>query len=204
MQETDKAKFVAILKGLAAIKPGVKLTDESYEIYWLSLQEWSYEEFRKAAVHLASASEFMPNPFHFEQLRKAARPLPGEAWAKVLSFVRSAYRPSGHHLIDPYSEFDATTLHAVAAIGGFRAIAMSDMSSTPFLEKRFVENYDSMQDMQDVRQALPQIAASQCGPTVLANGLLKRFKPPSDQTGLFSVDQQTKPLPTQAESKAKR
>ncbi len=153
MQQADKPRMAAVLKGLAAIKPGVKLTDESYEIYWLCLERWPFEDFKRAAVHLASQSEFMPNPYHFEQLRKAGRPTPGEAWIKVLVHVRAnAYRGGGVVV-------DDLTDRAVASIGGYHAIGMCEADKTHFLATRFGEAYDAIQDAEDVREALPQIAA---------------------------------------------
>lgn len=185
MQQADKERFVDVLKGLAAIKPACNLTNESYEIYWLALRDWPFDDFKRAAVHLASESEFMPNPFHFEKLRKAGRPLAGEAWARVLEFARRDWRPGGGHLRDPRIEFDETTRRAVDAIGGFRAIAMSDSNSTQFLAKRFAENYDGLQDVQDTRSALPQLAARPDrvnGPESV-NGLLSRLSPQGDNDG---------------------
>lgn len=170
MQQADKTRFVEFLAGLATIKPGVKLTKESYEIYWLVLHEWPFDEFRKAALHLAASSEFMPNPYHFEQLRKAGRPTPGEAWAKVLAHVRAnAYRGGGVVV-------DELTDRAVAAIGGYHAIGMSDTDKTHFLATRFNEAYEAMQEAEEVRVALPQIA----GP-----GVAKRLKGPASARDLL-------------------
>lgn len=157
MQQADKPRMVEFLKGLAAIKPGVKLTTESYEIYWLALKHWPFDEFKRAAVHLATQSEWMPNPFHFEQLRKAGRPTSGEAWIKVLAHVRAnAYRHGGVVV-------DELTDRAVAAIGGYHAIGMSESDKTHFLAAKFGEAYEAIQDAEDVREALPQIA----GPSTL-------------------------------------
>lgn len=153
MLPADKPRLVKLLMGLAAIKPGVKLTAESYEIYWHVLQAWPFDEFQKAAYHLAAQSEFMPNPYHFEQLRKAGRPTPGEAWAKVLAHVRAnAYR-SGGIVVDELTD------RAVASIGGYQAIGMSDTDKTHFLATKFNEAYQAIQDAEEVRQELPQIAA---------------------------------------------
>src|ERR1700759_829480 len=94
MIDADKAEFIGVLVGLAAIKPGKDLTREAYEIWWLAMRDnWTLEHFKSAASHLASSCEFMPSPYHFEQLRKAARQTAGEAFAQALQHVRtSAYR----------------------------------------------------------------------------------------------------------------
>lgn len=150
MQLADKAKFVNVLKGIAAIKPAVKLTDESYEIYWLALQDWSYEDFRQAAVHLAKSIEFMPNPFHFEQLRKAATTaVCADEWAKVVAVNRGqASRES----------LSAKTQRVLATMGGWSAIRQMLTSELPFREKRFSELWAEIGDTDEAREALPQIA----------------------------------------------
>src|SRR5690349_13020064 len=71
MQPADRKKFIEVLTGLAAMKPGGKLTPESIELFWNAMQDWALEDFVAAANHLARSHEFMPNPYHFEQLRRA-------------------------------------------------------------------------------------------------------------------------------------
>ena len=156
MIESDKTKFIATLMGLAAVKPGKGLTKEAIEIWWLAMESWNLEEFKQAAAHLVRSIEFMPSPFHFEQLRKAGRPTAGEAWEKARKACGSAIQcgqvthngTCGDEMID----------RVVRAIGGYGAIAMSDRDKLPFLERRFAEHYASIQDASDVREAVPQIA----------------------------------------------
>jgi hypothetical protein len=163
MQPNDKPQFLAVLNGLAAIKPGAKITTEGLNLWWSAFENWTIEEFREAAAHLAKSSEFMPNPYHFEQLRKAGRMTSGEAWAKVLEYVRGG----GYHQWDcglptwnkDHPQLtDPLILAAVRAIGGFDAIAMSKTDQTPFLERRFAEHYDAISDVEDVRESVPRIA----------------------------------------------
>jgi hypothetical protein len=151
MQPEDKPKFLATLNGLAAIKPGAKLTAESLTLFWNALSHWSIEDFTAAASQLARTSEFMPNPYHFEQLRKAGRLTAGEAWASALEIARLGLYRHGHVHSDPNTEA------AVRAIGGYKAIAMSSTDQTPFLERRFAEHYAAISDAEDVRQAVPQL-----------------------------------------------
>ena len=89
MLPADKVELVKILAGLSTIKPGVKLTPEAYDVWWLAMQHWSIDEFRSAAAHLARSVEFMPSPFHFEQLRKANNPTSGEAFAMAVRHAAS-------------------------------------------------------------------------------------------------------------------
>jgi hypothetical protein len=154
---SEKPDFMAQLMGLAAIKPGAKLTKESYEIWWRAMQSWSLDDFKAAAAQLALSMEFMPSPFHFEKLRKAGRPTASESWAKVLAAVRATAYGRGGVVVSDLVD------RAVAGIGGYRAIGMSETDKTHFLEKRFNEAFESLQDAEDTRAAVPEIAYSGTG-----------------------------------------
>lgn len=160
MQPADRPEFVEILEGLAAIKPGAKLTPAGLRLWWNSMSAWPIAEFREAASHLARSVEFMPSPFQFEQLRKAGRMTAGEAWALVLEHARSgADEPE-----------DPLTRRSLRAMGGLRTVSMSQTDRTHFLEKRFCEHYEALQDVTEVREALPAIAD-----TPLAQATAKRL-----------------------------
>ena len=153
MNEADKPEFVAALTELAALKPGAKLTPESYVAWWNAMQPWDIVDFCDACARLRDSMEFMPNPYHFEQLRKAGRTTSGEAWAEVLRIVRSGeFRQANGQSTNPLIR--AT----VRAIGGYEAVAMSNTGSTHFLEKRFAEHFESITDAEDTREAVPQLA----------------------------------------------
>jgi hypothetical protein len=150
MIETDKPKFCKTLLGLALVKPPhAKLVAEAYEIWWQALQDWPLEEFQQAAAHLSKSVEFMPSPFHFEQLRKAGRPTAGEAWADIRAMARHSYEGE---------PADPNAARALRALGGLRAVAMCDSDKVHFLERRFCEHFEQIQDAVEVRTALPQIA----------------------------------------------
>jgi len=151
MTESDKVEFVKIVLGLKAVKPGAPLSDEGLELFWNALREgWELADFKAAANHLARSSEFMPNPFHFEQLRKAVRRTSADAFAIARACWRSGGRSTGDALID----------RAVAGLGGYEACGMTQTDKLSFLERRFAEHYADLQDVEEVRQAVPQIAAS--------------------------------------------
>lgn len=144
MRATDRIEFVKALNGLAAIK-GKELTPEALEIWWRSMGRWSIEEFKAAASHLATAHEWMPNPFHFEQLRKAGEPTAGEAWLTVL----------GGKPLEPGSR----VARAAAVCGGQQAIRMANVErDLPHVQRRFKEAYDELSEVDQVRDALPQLA----------------------------------------------
>jgi hypothetical protein len=149
MTPTDKPRFIKQLMGLAAIKPGKELTAEAYEIWWQAMQDWPLDEFKQAAAHLAKSVEFMPSPFHFEQLRKAGRPTAGEAWADIRAMARHSFEGE---------PTDPIAARALRALGGLRSVAMCDSDKVHFLERRFADHFEAMQDSEEIRQALPQIA----------------------------------------------
>ena len=149
MTDDQKPAFVAALTELKALKPGGPLTKEQFSAWWNHMRtRWEISDFQCACRKLADDLEFMPNPFHFEQLRKAARTLPGEAWAQVLECARKGLKLPDDQLIR----------RAVEILGGIRVIAMSETDKTHFLERRFVEHYEQLQDAEEIREALPQIA----------------------------------------------
>jgi hypothetical protein len=148
MTPTDKPMFVAALNELAALKPNAKLTTESYTAWWNAMHDWDLADFRAACAKLRDTCEFMPNPYHFEQLRKAGRMTAGEAWAQVRAAARS-----GDNCPD-----DPTIYAAVRALGGMRAIGMTNSDQMQFLERRFAEHYDAIGDREEVRHALPNLA----------------------------------------------
>lgn len=153
MKPTDKPAFVLQLIGLAAIKPGAKLTTESYEIWFNALHHWTLDDFKAAAAHLATSMEFMPSPFHFEQLRKAGRPTAEEAW-KVARGTARRYRENQPA---PQSS-DSFLDHVIrTALGGYRALAMCNSDYIDVRFRQFKEAYESLQDVEDTRSALPQL-----------------------------------------------
>ncbi len=150
MLPADRIAFASVLNGLAAVKPGAKLTPEALEIWWQAFQHWTIEQFRQAAAHLVRTCEFMPNPFHFEQFLKSNRPTSGEAWARVRELVRAGESTSGDALIDS----------AVRALGGYRALGMTHSDQMQFLERRFAEHYESIGEAERTREALPALMRS--------------------------------------------
>lgn len=150
MQPADRAEMARILVSLAEIKPNGKITPEALELWYSAMSSWSIEEFRAAAQHLMLHEEYFPNPWHFQQLRKAQRMTPGEAWAIALQHVRSG----AYHAGPAIPEVERT----VKALGGWKVLAWSTVDSLPFLEKRFASHYDQLADVADAREELPQLA----------------------------------------------
>lgn len=159
MQPTDADPFRNIMRGMCKLyaqEPDAVLLDA----YWLALGSWTLAEFSQAAAHLMANTKFMPRPADFNDLRKASRPVAAEAWVKAIQSCSTAWRPSGYHA---GTSGDPLIDNAVRAIGGYAAIAQCEQDKLHFLERRFTEIYESMQDANDVRQALPQLTNSTFG-----------------------------------------
>jgi hypothetical protein len=129
------------------------MTLPALDLYWLAMQSWELDEFKQAAVHLLSNCQFMPTPYDFEQLRKAGRPSAAEAWAKVLDLVRHSNYANGSG--------DALIDRAVSACGGYRLVGQQSDDSLPFMERRFAEHFETLQDAEHTRSAVPSITAQQ-------------------------------------------
>lgn len=155
MNTGDRKQFIEIVMGFAELK-GKQLSAPALELYWRSLRHWSLEDFQQAAEHLIRTCEFMPMPKDFEDLRKAGRPTAGEAWARAVASCGSCHSARGY--TSGGSCGDQFIDRVVRAIGGYRVIAMCDSEKLHFLERRFSEHFETMQDATDVRESVPQIA----------------------------------------------
>lgn len=177
MTPKNEPEFARIVTGLAAIKPGKALTPEGIALFWGAMQDWTIEEFRSAAAHLARSVEFMPNPYHFEQLRRASKPTAGESWAKAIAHAASSAYRAGP-LWDPIID------SCVEALGGYVAIAMTDTDKLHFLERRFCEHFEAKSDVDVARAALPNVTdrRSVSGPKKAAYSLASEGSPESLDT----------------------
>lgn len=153
MIAADRKKFLEIVIGFAELK-GKALSAPALELYWRSMQAWSLEDFQAAAEVLLRTTEFMPTPKDFEDLRKAGRMTPGEAFSRAMEIARdcSPYRTStsGDERIDA----------AARACGGYFAMGQQETAKLGFLERTFTEHFAAISDAQDTREALPRIAAT--------------------------------------------
>lgn len=152
MQPSDRKKFLEIVLGFAELK-GKQLSAPALELYWNSMQAWSLEDFQAAANQLIRTTDWMPTPKHFEDLRKAGRPTAAEAFAKAIGWARD-----GSYTTPARSPEAILIDRVVASLGGWIAITSYDQEKLHFLEKRFAENYEMIEDASDTREALPQIA----------------------------------------------
>lgn len=152
MKPEDKAEFAKVVLAFAELK-GKALSLPAVELYWACMQDWEIDAFKRAALHLLKTAEFMPQPKDFEDLRKASDDTSGEAFAQAVAWTRS-----GDYRTPAKSERGKRIDRAVQAIGGYQVLAMCEEDKLHFLERRFTEHFESMQDSDAVREALPDIA----------------------------------------------
>lgn len=152
MQPHDRKAFLEIVVGFAELK-GKQLSVPALELFWNSMQDWSISEFRAAANQLVRTCEFMPTPADFHKLRTASRLTAGEAW------------------IDAPTSTDPIVVRALRAATQGRYYGHIPLEELPWVQKRFVEFYDEMRDVDDTRRALPH------------------YTPPrlNDRPGLFQI-----------------
>lgn len=152
MTDADKPEFLRILNGLAAVKPGAKLTPEGLHLWWIAMAEWSLPEFIAAASHIARTVEFFPNPFHFDQLRRtAAEQTAGDAWALVLAKVRTI-SPRETASVTP--KIDAV----VRQMGGYGHLACMTQEDLPHRQRRFTELWAECGEVEEAQRVLPSAA----------------------------------------------
>lgn len=143
MQPADRAEFMRVLNGIAAIK-GKELTTEALSLWWSAMSDWSIEAFKSAASHLVRSCQFMPTPYDFEQLKRAGELTAGEAWRQVLA----------GGALEPGSRL----ARAAAIVGGQYAIRHANVErELPFVQKRFEAAYNELTDVDSARAVLPQI-----------------------------------------------
>lgn len=147
MRSTDRIEFLRVLNGLAAVLPGAQLTAEALEIWWGAMAQWTLAEFRGAASLLVSKQKWMPGPHDFEALRRVDEPTAVEAWAQALAACRGWRHPDALP--------QGRIARAAAAVGGYRAIAMSDVEAQlPHIARQFKEAYDQLSTVEETRESL--------------------------------------------------
>jgi hypothetical protein len=145
MQQADFARFRNVMAGLAELYQR-ELSNTLLDVYWLALRDWSLAEFEAGAGKLMKTAQFMPRPADFNDLRKAALPTAGEAWASVLTHLRGGYRDGSG--LTP--EID----RAIRSLGGYRTLAMLPVDELQWQEKRFAQHYGEMAEADHKREPL--------------------------------------------------
>ena len=159
MQPNDRAEFARVLAVLASIRR-VDLTAEALDLWWSSMRDWPLAEFKQAASHLVKSCRFMPTPFDFEQLRRAAMPTAGEAWEKAIAACLG-WR-YGNVTVDPLTD------RVVRMVGGYQHLAIEPLDTQHFTRNKFLEMYEELAETEGTREAVPQIAGPPQTPRLTA------------------------------------
>jgi hypothetical protein len=139
MQAQDRRAFLEVVLGFAELK-GKTLSGPALELYWNAMQDWTLDEFKQAANALLKSSEFMPTPKDFYDLRRKMRPTAAEAWSLFPTDPR------------------AKRALAIAAQG--RNPGHIPLDELKWVQKRFMEVYDELTDVDDARESVPLLAVT--------------------------------------------
>lgn len=160
MTPDDRKPFLEVVIGFAELK-GKALSAPALELYWNAMQHWPLDAFRAAAQQLVRTCQWMPTPKEFEDLLRAAEPTAGEAWDAVYL---------GHGELTPR----AARAALIASNG--RRLAMLDIErEIPHVQRRFLEIYDELTDVEQTREVLPYLG--DLAPRIRSDGL-KRLGAP--------------------------
>jgi hypothetical protein len=157
--DADKPRFVAAIEELALVKSNAKLTKEAFRAWWNAIcqQGWAIEDFCAACAKLRDESEFMPNPYHFAQLRKRATSLTGgDAWSRAVAHARDLPAIGGHLQEQPSG--DAVLDRVARMVGGYKAIANASERDLQFMGQRFLEHFAEVSEGEEAREAMPALA----------------------------------------------
>lgn len=164
MNLEDRKAFLEVVVGFAELK-GKQLSAPALELYWNAMRgRWCLDDFRAAAAHLLQTCEFMPTPKDFEDLRRKGEPTAGEAWQLAL-----------HGKAEPGSR----AARAAAIVSNGRRLAMMDIErELPHVQRRFFEVYADLEDADEARGGVPQIAGQRAAEGLTHVGRLQRQLPP--------------------------
>ena len=140
MKPDDKPDFLRIMNGMAAVFGG-QLTPEALDVWWSAFGGWSLMDFTHAAGAAVTRCKFMPRPADLFDVKRASRPTPGEAWEIA---------GSGK---------DALADKAMNIATQGRYFGHIQYDEHPWIQKRFLEVYEQLADVEDSRAAAPQLAA---------------------------------------------
>lgn len=149
MLPTEYPRFKNVMASMAKVFER-ELDQPLLDGYWLALADWPVERFEQTAKHLLATCRFMPRPADFNEALKAGRLTASEAFSKALQHVRtSAYRDGllGINLID----------RTIEGCGGYFSLAMTDNDDLQHFERRFSAHYQTLQDAEETRQAIPEV-----------------------------------------------
>ena len=181
MLADERGAFRNVMVGMAKLYER-DLDAPLLDAYWLALSNWSIEDFKRAAGHLMATSKFMPRPADFNALKKAGRKTPGEAWL----LAKASWSTGGRNVVTGEicgaTSGDELVDQAVRMIGGYSVIARSTDEQLGFLERRFTEHYEALQDVTVTREAVPQLTRMNGSSKLGGPDAVRKFLPPGEDS----------------------
>lgn len=154
MQQADFARFRAVMAGMAEVYQR-DLSGPLLDAYWLALGAWSLGEFEGACSQLLRTSRFMPRPADFHEMRKSATcRTADEAWQIACGKTE-----------------DPLIIRARQIATQGRYLGHIDLDELKWVQRKFCEVYDELQDVAETRQALPRLQTLLAVP--VSTGLVK-------------------------------
>ena len=156
MDDRDIAEFTATLTGLAEMFDK-KISDTLFKLYWQTLNDLSFADFKKAANHLALTVKFFPKPVEF---RECVLPDISTQAAMAYAKVEQAFNREGI-----YSSliFDDPVIHAVIDnLGGWINYCNLSEKDVKWWRKDFEQRYQNF---------APLVAAGIWKPSLMLEGL---------------------------------
>jgi phosphoglycolate phosphatase-like HAD superfamily hydrolase len=139
MKEQDRTEFVRIMNGTAVVY-GSSLTPEALGIWWNAFHEWTLDQFREGMSAAVTRTAFMPRPADVFDIRRAARPTAGEAW-EIAGQGR-----------------DELADRALSIATQGRYFGHIDFEEHQWIQKRFLQVYDDLLDVEQSREVARQLA----------------------------------------------
>lgn len=142
MTQDDYDGFCEVVIGFAELK-GKQLSAPAVELFWHAMRHWPLDAFRAAAEQLLRTCQFMPTPKDFQDLLRAGEHTAGEAWDAVYL---------GRGVVTERARRAAE----IASSG--RRLGMLDIErEVPHVQRRFIEIYNELTDVEHTRAALPDL-----------------------------------------------
>jgi hypothetical protein len=134
----DRPEFLRVMNGLATVYSS-PLTPEALDVWWSAFSSWTLEQFKAAASACVTHCTFMPRPSDFFGVKRAARLTAGEAWEVA------------------GNKSDALADRALHIATQGRYFGHIPYDEHPWIQKRFLEIYEQLADVADMREAAPQL-----------------------------------------------
>lgn len=145
MDQKDKSRFTQIMLGMADNFRDT-ITKEGMQMRFDMLREFSMEEIEFAARKIMQNRKYTKMPpvaEFFDAIKGKAGTRALEAWGSVVECLKRGNEPD-----------DPIAVEAIRRIGGWSWLMRQSYDELHWLEKRFVEHYDSYE--QKKQTALPE------------------------------------------------